>query len=125
MASRFWVPGPLPGMNEIIKAAKAGRRGIVYSNMKAEWTGHVEMHARSARVPPCVRVRLDLLWVEAKKKNGANRDPDNIEAGAKFVWDGLVDAGVIPNDKAENNAGSSHHHERGPCPGVWVTVVPA
>lgn len=39
------------------------------------------------------------------------RDPDNIAAAVKFIWDGLVEAGVIPNDGWKENGGWSNHFE--------------
>lgn len=126
-AYRFWVPGQLPGTNEIVDAAKGCvGKGYGYAKMKAAWTDKVKMHALAARVPKGLRrVRLECTWIEPVNGNGANRDPDNIEAGQKFLWDGLVKAKILPNDKRANNAGSSHTHQVGPVPGVEVTVIPA
>lgn len=121
---RFWVPGPLPGMNEIVAAAKVGGKGHAYSAMKSKWTNLVKLNALAARIPKgkFTKVRLHMLWSEASKPNGAQRDPDNIEAGQKFVWDGLVEAEILPNDKRANNAGSTHSHVLGPLAGVEVTI---
>jgi hypothetical protein len=123
---RFFIPGPLPGLNEIIEACKgAGGRGYGYAAMKRQWTQHVAFHVIASRVPFAERVRLELAWVETINQNGAARDPDNIEAGQKFIWDGLKAAKRIPDDKMANNAGTSHTYGAGPKPGVWVTVIPA
>ncbi len=125
-AFRFWVPGPLPGLNEIVDAAKGcGGKGYGYAAMKRAWTEKVMLHALAAKVPKGLRrVRLSMTWHEPANSNGVSRDPDNIEAGQKFVWDGLVKAKIIPNDKRANNAGTTHAHAIGPVPGVEVTVVP-
>lgn len=126
----FWVSGPLPGLNEIIAAAKgSGGKGLAYSRMKAQWTETVYMLTRAARIPRLRRVHLRLTWVHADKRH----DPDNCEAGQKFVWDGLkgppsqCKAGttVLENDGWDQNAGSEHSHKVGPKAGVWVTVTEA
>jgi Holliday junction resolvase RusA-like endonuclease len=108
-------------MNEIVSAAKVGGKGRAYSSMKARWTQDVAWHARAALVPKASRVRLELEWVSVDKRH----NPDNLEAGQKFVWDGLQAAGVLENDGWAQNAGSTHRHSLGPRAGVWVTVVPA
>ncbi|MDQ1343253.1 MAG: hypothetical protein QG571_1874, partial [Pseudomonadota bacterium] len=78
---RFWVPGPLPGLNEIIAAAKgSGGKGLAYSRMKEQWTGTIYFLARSARIPRLSRVRIILDWGHANQRH----DPDNVEAGKKF-----------------------------------------
>jgi Holliday junction resolvase RusA-like endonuclease len=122
---RFWVPGPLPAQNEMISKAKGfGGRGIGYSQMKASWTDTIAWIAKAAHIPKLERIRLDFDWVSKDKRH----DPDNIEAGQKFVWDALKLAGVIANDGWAQNAGSSHHHRlvcKGEKPGVWVTVEQA
>jgi hypothetical protein len=113
-------------MNEIVAAAKGcGGKGYGYARMKAEWTGKVKLHILAARVPKGIfsRVRIACRWIEPRNANGQERDPDNVEAGQKFLWDGMVDAGIIPNDRSANNAGSSHEHCSGPAPGVEVTIM--
>jgi Holliday junction resolvase RusA-like endonuclease len=125
---KFWVPGPLPGMNEIVEAAKGnGGKGYGYATMKKTWTEKVAWHARAAQLhrKPMVRVRLEFLWTEARNANGVQRDPDNIEAGQKFIWDGLKHAGVIPNDTRKENAGTKHDHAVGVMAGVEVTIIDA
>jgi len=121
---KFWVPGPLPGMNEIVAAAKGcGGKGYGYSTLKKAWTEKVALHALAARIPKgkFTRVRLHFTWVE---RDGA-RDPDNVEAGQKFVWDGLVQAKVLPNDRRANNAGTTHTHRIGVPSGVEVEIEDA
>ena len=124
---RLWIPGPLPGLNEIIDAAKGcGGKGLAYSKMKTKWTNDIALLLMAARAPKgLARVRCHFLWVSIEKRH----DPDNIEAAQKFVWDALcpprkgkAGAGVIPNDGWDQNAGSTHDHNVGPKAGVWVTV---
>ena len=123
---KFWVPGPLPGMNEIIEAAKGcGGKGYGYSTMKKRWTHHVAMHALSARLPKYTRIRLECLWIEPIHENKSQKDFDNGEAAIKFILDGLKQAKRIPDDKPGHYRGAKHDHELGAKPGVWVTIIDA
>lgn len=96
MTATLWVSGPLPGMNELVAAAKgAGGRGYLYAVMKREWTDAVCMLAKAARLPKFTCVLMHFQW----REKGRRRDPDNIAAGGrKLVLDGLVKAGVLPGD---------------------------
>ena len=119
---RVWIPGPLPGMNEIIKAAKGcNGKGLGYSAMKKRWTGDIALRIRAARVPPMQRAHVRFDWVSVDRC----RDPDNIEAAQKFAWDALKHkvAKVLTNDGWKQHGGSEHHHELGAKAGVWLTVT--
>tara|TARA_R110000824_G_scaffold8358_3_gene37798 strand:+ start:681 stop:1145 length:465 start_codon:yes stop_codon:yes gene_type:complete len=92
---RFTVKGRLPGQNEMIKAAKIGRRGGAYSSEKKKLTTSVALMALSAGLTPVEgRCFVRFLWHEPNKR----RDYDNIRAGAKYILDGLVQAGIIQDD---------------------------
>ena len=88
----FFVPGPLPGMNEIVEASKQGSKGRIYAAMKRDNTALVRLCARLLDPMSAAHVRLE--WREPNKR----RDPDNIRAGVKFVLDGLVAAEVLGGD---------------------------
>jgi hypothetical protein len=120
---RLFVPGPLPGMNETIDAAKSGRgKGNAYARLKRSWTGTVCLLARAARLPKCNRVRMRFLWWEPNRR----RDPDNIAAARKYVLDGLVLAGVLPNDGWDQISSWTDEFGHGPeeKPGVYVFIDP-
>jgi len=93
----LWIPGQLPGLNELIAAAKSGRgRGNGYARLKAQWTEEIAIRARAAGLwkwPSGASFRF--RWVEGSKR----RDPDNFTGGGrKLILDGLVLAGVLPDD---------------------------
>jgi hypothetical protein len=95
----IWIDGPLPGMNEMIAAAKGSRgKGLAYSRMKKEWTDRVWAISKSTGINKPAAfdrpVSLQFVWVERDKK----RDPDNVTAARKFILDGLVNAGVLQGD---------------------------
>lgn len=118
---RLWIPGVFPGMNEITKAAKSGRgRGNGYSRMKASNDARVVYAVKGVPFPKFGRARFQFIWHEPSKR----RDPDNVIAGQKFVFDGLVKGGVLPGDGWTVVAGISHDFAVSPDrPGVEVSIV--
>lgn len=95
------IPGEMPGMNEIIDAAKSHYHR--YNDMKQTNTDIVTWVAK--KISKKKRVFLEITWYCRNRK----RDPDNIAAAVKFIWDGLVQAGVIENDGWNENAGWANH----------------
>lgn len=116
----FRVAGPLPGMNEIVAAAKSGRgKGNAYSRQKATWTSAVALAALTVRVEHFAGpVSLHCLWHE----RDARRDPDNVAAGVKFVLDGLVQAGILRGDGRRWITSILHDVVTDAGPGVTVTI---
>jgi len=99
---KFEIPGRLPGLNEIIAAAKS--HYAKYSTEKKEYTEEVAWLAKQARLPKFEKAYLVITWYEPDHR----RDPDNIMAGQKFILDGLVQAGVLPNDSQKYVRGIVH-----------------
>lgn len=91
---KFNLPGRLPGLNEIIRAAKQGNRNYQpYAKMKEINTSAVAWTA--SKLPRNKgKVNITITWYEKDRR----RDPDNVMAGQKFILDGLVVAGIIKND---------------------------
>jgi len=120
----LWVPGPLPGMNELIAAAKgAGGRGVRYAHVKAEWTDAVWAYAKNQRLPSFPgRVVIEFRWFERDRR----RDPDNVAAGGrKLVLDGLVKAGVLKGDGWKFIQSWTDRFDVAPeRPGVALTIHP-
>ena len=86
-------PGRLPGLNEIIKAAKQGRgKYQPYAIMKEQYTSEIGWLAK--KLPAYERVDITITWYEPNRR----RDPDNVVGGTKFIMDGLVAGGVIKDD---------------------------
>jgi hypothetical protein len=100
---KLTIPGILPGLNELIAAAKEtwgrnkhGQRVDAYSSLKKRWTVELGIFIRACRLqkmtPP---VWFEFQWVERNKR----RDPDNVAAGGrKLILDALQAFGVIEND---------------------------
>ena len=82
-----------PGLNEVIAASKAHYGA--YSSMKRSVTLSVAAQATAARLKPHQdRTIIEFHWYEKNKR----RDPDNIRHGAKYILDGLVEAGILQDD---------------------------
>lgn len=119
----LWIPGRLPGLNELIAAAKgAGGTGRAYSRLKRDWTNTIHLLARAAklgRAPTPAFLRF--VWVEPNRR----RDPDNFCAGGrKLLLDGLVAAGVFSDDGWDEIAGWRDEWQIG-SPGVRIVIEPA
>ena len=91
-----------PGMNDMIAAAKI--HWAVYAKMKKDFTHIVCREAKFAEVGE-IKNKCTIIvdWHEPEK---GRRDPDNVFAAKKFIFDGLVDAGVLPNDNFNWVAGA-------------------
>lgn len=100
-----------PGPNDRLHWAERARRARGYR----AWA---HLTARQLAIPPCGRVRISATFT---RRVVGRADEDNDRARLKNLADGLVDAGVIPND-------TRGHIEWGPCleakgtPGVVLVV---
>jgi len=125
MTQELWVPGPLPGMNELIDAAKgAGGTGTNYSRLKKQWQLTVWAYAKKARLKKADGpVDVEFVWREKNRR----RDLDNISGGGqKLVLDGLVKAGVLEDDGWEHVFSIQHRFQVDPKnPGVLIHISPA
>lgn len=91
---RFIIHGRLHGMNEIIAACRKNRyvgakekreqQAICLHAIREHWVRPVQSYP----------VTVSIEWIEPNSK----RDPDNISAAKKFIFDALQDAGVLRND---------------------------
>ena len=96
MFRRFTIPGPLPGLNEIIKENRSNR--FDGATQKKEWTNYCANFLLGKKDGVFSSpVSLSFLWYEKNRK----RDLDNISAGAKFVLDAMVMIGILKNDSQQ------------------------
>ncbi len=90
----LWIPGRMPGMNEIIHWSASRYRGE-YNKHKKKWQGLIRTLAVRVLKPWPDGAHFHYELVEPNRK----RDPSNACAGAqKFIEDALVQAGLLPND---------------------------
>ena len=90
------IDGALPGLNDYISAERTNRyRGAA---VKKQWTDVVAVAAKKWLTPipeHCFPVTFRFQWYEQNRR----RDKDNVSAfGRKVILDGLVQAGILPND---------------------------
>lgn len=88
---RITIPGRFPSLNDFIGAMQKHR--LQGAKMKQEETNRVRLHCIGVK-PYHRPVYIQITWYEPNTR----RDPDNIAFAKKFVADGLVKAGVIPDD---------------------------
>lgn len=122
---KLWIPGRLPGLNDIVAAAKAGRnRGAMYSEQKRAAESRIEAAIYDAELPRFERVTLAYELVEPPGPQNKDRDIGNVLAGAtKYVEDALVRAGVLPTDGPSCIVGYDKTTRRvDPVDGVRVTI---
>lgn len=122
MVQLLFIPGTLPGLNEIIAAAKV-RRGkwSRYLEMKATYTALIQTAIRRHHLKPMTHSAVNVLfiWQEATKR----RDKDNIRGGAKFILDALQAEGILETDGWAQIDGLSDRFEHCPAqPGVRVLL---
>ena len=119
----LWVPGPLPGLNEIIKAkgtvyrvGSGGRRSDAYGKLKKKWGAVVERMA-SQQGFEVVGTVFDYVFVERDNR----RDPSNVSAGAvKVIEDGLQSAGLLENDGRKQVTQIRQYFLTAAIPGVFL-----
>ena len=93
MRASFTIPGRFPSLNEYIDAERTFK--LKAASMKRKHTDRVCELAQMSDVPIFREpVFIVVSWIEKDRR----RDPDNIRFGMTFILDGLVKAGVIPND---------------------------
>lgn len=97
-------------------------RGNRYAaaSKKKQFTETVAWEARRQIGKSLTINKITFIWKHKNKR----KDMDNIEFQQKFVWDGLVQAGIIPNDNWGNRpARTLHKHEVDKNnPGVVVVI---
>ena len=115
---QFFVPGPLPGANDIIR-----KHWRVYSKLKQEWGLTIARCLMLAKLTPVQSCSIRYHWVEPTPVRGHIRDRDNIRFGAKFINDAIVTHGILLDDGPDGVTGLSDTFEYdADNPGVWVTL---
>lgn len=91
MIETFNFPLP-PTLNQIIRTA----RGNIYSSaqVKRRWTGNIALMCMGRPQFPA-QIWVEFVW---KIKRLSTSDADNTSAASKFIFDGLVEAGIIKDD---------------------------
>lgn len=89
------IEGELTALNEFVNAERRNR--YIAAKIKRDETGYCQDVAEKSDLKlqetdfPCA---LIITWYVKNKR----KDADNIAFAKKFILDGLVEAGVLPND---------------------------
>ena len=112
----FFVPGPLPGANDIIR-----KHHMVYSRLKSQWGLTIARCIFVAKLKPVGYCRIEFVWREANDK----RDDDNVTFAKKFVLDALRDTKIIKDDRRKFvHSVTDRVIVDTLRPGVEVTLIP-
>lgn len=104
-AQTFEIPGRFLGRNEAERLARS--HWSKASEVKREETDTAMLYAKQAGIKPVTGpVEVSIVFNEEVKffKNGKlkkPRDVDNIQSAVKPILDGLVKAGIFPDDGPE------------------------
>lgn len=116
------IEGELTALNEFINAERRNR--YIAAKIKKDETGYCQDVAEKSDLKlqetdfPCA---LIITWYVKNKR----KDADNIAFAKKFILDGLVEAGVLPNDNRKYVQGfidivkEDKEHQR-----IEITFVP-
>lgn len=95
----IWIPVVFPSRNESESAARSSK--FAGASLKKKYTKlavtFIGPYARRGWTP-LQRYSVSFLWMCKDKRH----DPDNVMAGMKFVFDGMVAAGLVAGDRWEN-----------------------
>ena len=106
MTSGISIHGRLPGLNDIINAARTNRYGAARQKRETEAMIRAQL-PRGLRIEGKQAWRF--VWIEPNER----RDPDNIAAGVKFIFDALQAHGVIERDGWKQVGSISHGYDKG------------
>ena len=98
MKSTLTIPGTLPGLNDYTKSSRTNKYAA--AQMKKDTQQFIAYCIMQQLRSVCFEkpVRIAFTWHEPNRK----RDKDNIAFAKKFIFDALVESGVIPNDGWKN-----------------------
>ena len=115
MEQTFEIPGRFVSLNEFYRMNPWEQHMT-----KRDHDVRVACAAMAAGIRPCSRrITYHVHWVEENRR----RDLDNVAFAKKFIQDGLVKAGIIPNDTHHEIAGFSDSFEYdGKNPRIIVTI---
>lgn len=96
--TKIVIPGELPTLNEYIRKERGNK--FAAAKLKHGWTNYCATYCKAAQnrsqsgIWTAEQMDLYLHWFTKNKK----KDKDNIRFAIKFIQDGMMAAGLIPND---------------------------
>lgn len=119
--NHFTIPGKLPGMNEIIDENRRGWQAG--ARLKKDTDAFIRLCIRNAQKrgqiwPIRGRVVVHIVWQEKT----ALRDPDNVFAGVKFIFDALTAEKILASDTRKTISGLTHQYIKGDRDEITVEI---
>ena len=103
MQLEITIPGELPDLNQIIHIAKS--HPMAYAKAKGVHTEAVAWECVGCpKAQSAMPVDRTCRWITRDLR----KDPDNVSAGVKFILDGLVQAGILPDDRRKQINSITH-----------------
>ncbi|EOE6423505.1 hypothetical protein ACKO7J_002246 [Enterococcus hirae] len=91
----FYIPGELMSLNEFINIQRTHpMKGNQVKQKNTNRCKRAVLEAIQQGLSFELPVRLSITWYMKNRR----KDPDNIAFAVKFILDGLVNAGALPND---------------------------
>lgn len=90
------IPGTLPSLNEMINASK--RNKYAYVKMKDEAINSVAWAVKQSFKRTVVFIPSPADYIITWYCPNRKKDKDNVQAGVKFIFDGLQHIGLLKND---------------------------
>lgn len=109
------ILGSLAKLNEHDEANRRNR--FLGAKLKKQMTEFVALQAGQLE-PVAYPVMIDFIWFISSK-----HDPDNISFAKKYVLDGLIQAGKLPNDNQNWIHGFSDSFRRVPAGEDQIIVL--
>lgn len=105
MKQTLIIEGSLTDLNTYINAERTNR--FIAAKIKKNETWRVAQECRASKLQPMQKVRLmTCYWFSPNER----KDADNIEFGKKYICDGLVEAGILPDDSRKHTDSTIHNH---------------
>ncbi len=104
MSQQLVIRGKIITLNEYINAERSNK--FAAAKIKHRETERVAWECKAQRIKPVEKITKVVFSYYHKDHR---LDFDNIEVYQKFVWDGLVVAGIIPDDTQEYTPNERTH----------------
>lgn len=102
----FYIPGELMSLNEFINIQRTHpMKGNQVKLRNTKRCKRAVLEAIQQGLSFELPVRLSITWYMKNRR----KDPDNIAFAVKFILDGLVNAGALPNDGWNEIVEITHH----------------
>lgn len=117
---RLFIPGDLTTFNNYVRAERGHYRNG--ARIKKVETNRVAGECAAADIPPVRSYPVGVIfrWYRSDTRT----DPDNIDQAKKYIFDGLVKAGVLRDDGwAEIAITAAEYYLDRHNPGVEIEII--